>query len=555
MSNSKAIDHTFIEGSEKDNTNPPRMGYFDTYKTNTENSASTLKSLLKGNCNIKSSDLLTPNNPNKYYEDTIRGTIDETCGISSVDVRTSSIDGDVTNNCSTNNGQKKISNTIKYLLCQLAFSRNRTYDSSEFDVFNSAVSVKDIFDKFTNIKTVMLLIFLLSIYFLIQGFFSSWDVGSNMMNLIEENSSKNLVYYISLGFGVAVPVLILCLYFVREVCGSLESTEEYNITDDIHGIKETINSGFKSLDYTVLGIFLFLIYGLVVGLFVTNKTATGPTMYIIIVSSILFIISIFMYLFYNFIPFFATANINNYGKEDLDLKLYVDENGTKNPGQIKSNQLLVQNLQKVFFKTAIVIFVFFMIYIFGSKKLKDTKGTGKDIFSGFFGASAILILPIVWVFNFILATKYFYIYPIVLLGFRFLRYIGMAILYGQYIYAQEYGIEGLLAGDFYSDDLKEELEDFSNYSPSYNLVGVDIIKTCLNIFGYENIFSKQYTDPNKPNNLGSNRYVIPGIFSYLGKDKNANEDVTMSKLYIQGFIGLLTIIVTFILLKSVYKVY
>ena len=555
MSNSKAIDHTFIEGSEKDNTNPPRMGYFDTYKTNTENSASTLKSLLKGNCNIKSSDLLTPDNPNKYYEDTIRGTIDETCGISSVDVRTSSIDGDVSNNCGTNNGQKKISNTIKYLLCQLAFSRNRTYDSSEFDVFNSAVSVKDIFDKFTNIKTVMLLIFLLSIYFLIQGFFSSWDVGSNMMNLIEENSSKNLVYYISLGFGVAVPVLILCLYFVREVCGSLESTEEYNITDDIHGIKETINSGFKSLDYTVLGIFLFLIYGLVVGLFVTNKTATGPTMYIIIVSSILFIISIFMYLFYNFIPFFATANINNYGKEDLDLKLYVDENGTKNPGQIKSNQLLVQNLQKVFFKTAIVIFVFFMIYIFGSKKLKDTKGTGKDIFSGFFGASAILILPIVWVFNFILATKYFYIYPIVLLGFRFLRYIGMAILYGQYIYAQEYGIEGLLAGDFYSDDLKEQLEDFSNYSPSYNLVGVDIIKTCLNIFGYENIFSKQYTDPNKPNNLGSNRYVIPGIFSYLGKDKNANEDVTMSKLYIQGFIGLLTIIVTFILLKSVYKVY
>ena len=37
--------------------------------------------------------------------------------------------------------------------------------------------------------------------------------------------------------------------------------------------------------------------------------------------------------------------------------------------------------------------------------------------------------------------------------------------------------------------------------------------------------------------------------------KNTNEDVTMSKLYIQGFIGLLTIIVTFILLKSVYKVY
>ena len=30
-----------------------------------------------------------------------------------------------------------------------------------------------------------------------------------------------------------------------------------------------------------------------------------------------------------------------------------------------------------------------------------------------------------------------------------------------------------------------------------------IIKTCLNIFGYENIFSKQYTDPNKPNNVSN----------------------------------------------------
>ena len=125
-------------------------------------------------------------------------------------------------------GIEKISNHIKFLACQLAFARNRTYNSADFDVFNSSMSVKDVFDKFANIKIVMYLIFILSIYFLVQGFFSSIDVAGNMMNLVEENASKNVAYYISLGFGIAVPVLILCIMFVKQVCGSLESTEKWN---------------------------------------------------------------------------------------------------------------------------------------------------------------------------------------------------------------------------------------------------------------------------------------------------------------------------------------
>ena len=105
------------------------------------------------------------------------------------------------------------------------------------------MSVKDVFDKFANIKIVMYLIFILSIYFLVQGFFSSIDVAGNMMNLVEENASKNVAYYISLGFGIAVPVLILCIMFVKQVCGSLESTEKWNITNYYDGgtSKEKVN--------------------------------------------------------------------------------------------------------------------------------------------------------------------------------------------------------------------------------------------------------------------------------------------------------------------------
>ena len=117
----------------------------------------------------------------------------------------------------------------------------------------------------------------------------------------------------------------------------------------------------------------------------------------------------------------------------------------------------------------------------------------------------------------------------------------MAILYSQYSYAQEYGTEGLMAGDYFSDDLKEQLEDFSNYSPSYNLVGMDIIKTLLNVLGYENIFSKSFVNNNKHNNLAGNKYVISGLFSYLGKDK---DDESTEKIKIQGVMAILTGLVT-----------
>lgn len=537
---------------------PPNMGYFDTNKANTENSASTIKSLLNSNCNIDTSKILTPNNPNEYYTNTITGNINPVCDGSNIDTKGNSakILSDVTEACANPQGKEKIKNQIQYMACQLAFARNRIYNSADFDVFNSSMSVKDVFEKFSNLKIVMYLIFVLSVYFLVQGFFSSFDVSANMMNLIEDNSSKSLIYYVSLGFGIAIPVLILCLFFVKKVCGNLEAVEKWNITNSYDGgtNKEQINSGFKNLDYSVLMIFLFLIYGLTVALFVINKESVGPTIHIIIVCGIFFVISIFLYLFYNFIPFFATANINNYGKSNIDLKLYIDDNGREQADNITSNQAQVQNLQRVFLHTTIVIFVFFLIYIIFSKKLKETKGWKKDVFSGFFGASAILIIPIVWVVNLILATKYFYTYPLVLLGFRFLRYLGMAILYGQYSYSQEYGIEGVFSGDGFSDELKDQLDDFSTYSPSWNLVGMDIIKSLMNLNGYENLFSKKYTNDNKPNNLASNRYVIPGLFSYLGKDKDQDESLTKNKLIIQGSVFGLTIVLCYILLKLIYKV-
>jgi hypothetical protein len=105
------------------------------------------------------------------------------------------------------------------------------------------------------------------------------------------------------------------------------------------------------------------------------------------------VIAIFLYLFYAFIPFFATANKNNIGNEEQPLKLFVDKQ--EDTSKITTNQDQVQHLQKVFGITAIIIGFIFVGYMAMSKNMKNSEGGKlKDILSGFFGASAILIVPI-----------------------------------------------------------------------------------------------------------------------------------------------------------------
>lgn len=547
MSSNSIINDDNFSGIPK----PPLMGYYDRNKTNTSNSASTLQTILQKNCtNFNNSELLNSTDPDSYYNDALSTTVNEQCGntiIAGSDP--SSLNKDVTEACKSPDDIKKIVNQIRYLLCQLASSRNRTYDSKDFDILNNSMTVKDVFDKFSNIKIPMYFVFFLSLYFLIQGFFSSFDVSANMLSIIEKYSSKSLVYYVSLAFGIALPVLILSIMFVKKICGNFNEVEKYNITEDVNGKKESIQSGFKTLDYSILFLFIFMIYGFVFVLFSITKSSLGNNLYILLVGLIFFVISLFLYLFYMFIPFFATADFKNIDKNNISLKLFIDQQ--YDISNISSNQKQVENIQNVFIYTICFIFLLFFIYIAGATKIEGLEPNVKDIFSGLFGASAILIIPIIWVINFILATKYFYIYPIILLGFRFIRYLGMALLYTKYSYSQEYGINDLFSGDTFSEDLKEELENFGDYSPSYNLIGIDLIKTIMNLLGYENIFSKNYVkEPNY--NLSSNKYVISGIFSYLNK---SNDDTdSKNRLMIQGFITILTFVIGSILLFSVYKV-
>lgn len=534
MVNSKLIDNTY-------SAKPPDIRYYnnDTSATfgkseDTKTLSSTLYTNLQNSCANINKHIY--DNKDDVYNKTIDGTLN--------------IDNNLTNkiNSLCSSEQNKIVDQIKYLSCQLASSRNRTYNSNDFDVTSSDVSVKQVFQKFSNIKVYLILIFFLTFYFLTQGLFSSFDVCANLVNLVASNTSKNWLYWIGLFLGLTTPVFILALIFISKICGNISSLEKINITNNPEGIEDKLPSGLNKLDTGILFLFLLFIYGFVAVIFTVKKESIGNTFYVLIIGTILFIIAIFIYIFYTFIPFFSSGNIDKINKFQVPLKLYIDNRNEVN--EITTNQTQLQDIQNTFLTTGSYIFVFFLVFIFLGKKKGVLPEWLENLLNGFLGASAILISPILWVFNLIIALKYFYIFPIILLGFRFIRYFGMGILYVISNKSDTFK-------DSLSSNLQEQLDNFKDYSPTWNLLGFDLLKACLNINGYENIFSEKFANNNNNSkNLSSNRYVIPSIFSYFflkigGDDTGSNGT---NNLIIQLIISIISITISCIALFGIYKI-
>ena len=165
---SKLIDNSVVNGIP----DLPPIGYYNknNLHSSNENNASTIKTNLEMKCSNIGEGLFQD-------KDAVYNSI----------ISDNNINIETQINQKINNDDKKsIKNQINYLACQLASARSRIYNSSNFDITSGAMGTKQIFDKFSNISWIMVLVFCLSMYFLIQGFFSSFDVTSNLFNVIFE---------------------------------------------------------------------------------------------------------------------------------------------------------------------------------------------------------------------------------------------------------------------------------------------------------------------------------------------------------------------------------
>ena len=106
----------------------------------------------------------------------------------------------------------------------------------------------------------------------------------------------------------------------------------------------------------------------------------------------------------------------------------------------------------------------------------------------------------------------------------------------------------------FSSDLKEQLDNFKDYSAPWGLIGVDEFKLLLNILGYENLFSKQIIDGDDDSkNVSQNRFVSSGFLTYI-INYIAKGETNFKGIVYAVIIFVLTLLVSVIILYGIIKI-
>lgn len=538
----------------------PNVAYYDSHKTETNNndpnsySYETLNANLKNSCTItnKSAGIFdtssTNNDKINTYIPKDTSSLDAPFYLAKTGALMSSVSGStpletaVNNSC--RNNPKNIVNQIQYLTCQLENERNRSYDSKKFQLVGDTTTVKSTFESFSNLKFFLIIIFIITIYLLINGFFGSLDVATNIFKTIENKSGSGYSYWIGLLLGLALPIIVLVIVYQGIICKNLDQLKKLEIlnnetnTGNPYGVVDnTVSDEMRKFDLLTLVLFILLIYSFVAVLFTIKSGDFSSFIYTGLIGSVLFIISIFIYILYAFIPFFDTADQSKMMKSGpRKLRLFISEQTSVS--NIETNQHGDSEIRKSFFIT--FIFIFILACLFFALKSKNS------FLNGLLGSSAILIIPLLWVFNFFIGIQYFFVYPLFLIILRFVRYMIMSILY---IFSEK----SSSLKDSFSEELVDQLNNFKNYSAPWGLIGVDELKLVLNILGYENNFSKSILGNNNSKNVSDNKFVSSGVLGFLVQ-MIATKETNMSGLIYSGILLILTILISVIILFGIAKV-
>jgi hypothetical protein len=441
-------------------------------------------------------------------------------------------------------------NQIKYLACQVAQMHAREYSSDSFPQNVGLSNLKDIFTKFITIKPYLIVIFFLSMFLFFQGLFSSMDVGYNIVtNLFRGTSGSSISYWGGLLFGIAIPFLIILSLFSKEICKGIKRQEHYDITQNPFGTKESPKTYEKNMDYMMIALFVLFIYGFIGVLYtVGSMDKQMNSMVLFLTISILGIIAFFLYIFYIYTPYLTSSgNDGTTGKLNKPFSLYVFK--VDDVDNINSNQNEDKGTRKVFQVSALIIYLLAMLFFKVNQNTTQQSGFMATVIKGMTSAGAILVLPIIWVVNIMLSIKYFYIYPVLLIIARGIRYFVSLFIFKA---LQTRGLGDRLREAF-SEEFLESMNpnEMKNYSPSWGLIGISLLKSWMNTCGFDNKFSKEIVEEsNTQKDLSGNKYTSSFILGrMLIKDERNGMDMKFTM-----FILALTVIISYYILFIVEKV-
>lgn len=523
----------------------PKVGYYNKDIDKGSNSYKEFSSILTNNCTslgtsgIYNATDVSNISTSENIDLSKVSLLDVPYYLGKTNIFTNSLNNAI-NNQITNKNTGAITNQMQYLICQLEKERNRSY-SGDSAIINNNLTLKTIFKRSGGLKMLFVALFILTMYLCTAGFFGSMDLASNIFSLIEKNGdTSNITYWAGLMSGIIVPIIVLCVLYSRMICKNLNDLDNFDITNDPYGIKNStteVSTSARNFDIGILVLFIFLIFAFIAALFTIKREVFGDFIYTVIIGLILSIISVFLYIMYAFIPFFDSADTKNIGKKTEELRLFI--NNQEDISNIRTNQTQDINVKKTFAMTAGLIIILGILFFILKKS--------SPFINGFLSSSAILVLPILWVFNFLIAINYFYFYPILMIVIRFIRYIFMSILY--IITEKNSSLK-----DKFSDDLTEQLNNFKNYSPPWGMIFVDEIKLILNILGYNNKFSKKIIGDDNSKNISQNKFTSSFMLGFLVNFIATKDKSNISGIIYSFIVIILAIIISVIILYGILKI-
>jgi hypothetical protein len=532
-----------IEFKELSNVPLPQYSYFNkTGEDTMKNSKNKLSAALQSTCGevISSSGVVDLQNLKGLATNDFQKTVVEKLGKTNADAVTAAAASGLLRDdlMTSENG----TNQIKYLACQVAQMHAREYDRNNFPLASSLGGIKEVFSKIPSMKGYLVAIFILSMYLLLQGILGSFDIGFNIVtNIFKKESGSDMGFWLGMILGVSIPFIMVGT-MVGTIYSKMLCSDTYNITEDPFGEKNDKPAERMEIDRMNLVLFALFTFLLIAVLYAFGKMDRKMNPLLLFgIMGVFVLLTIMLYVLYTYTPFYTSKDGSG---DDImtrikaNYELYVTK--IDDVDTIKSNQKSHKGIRGILIGAMVVIYV--MAILFFVKKFQNS-----SFMRGFFSAGAILILPIIWVFNIILSTKLFYVYPILLIFARGIRYLGQIMLFKS---------KNKLQNEFpniMSNNMSRELDDdgMKSYTPSWGLIGGSLLKTLMNLNGYENIYSKMIVEnSNIQKNVSQNSYVSSLVFMRLAVQDDKN------KMAIGGYIGTfaLSVIVSMIILFGIEKV-
>ncbi len=389
------------------------------------------------------------------------------------------------------------------------------------DLLSSGIfyGLSDYFRILKQIKPILLIILLITVYLLVQGTLSSADIAFKIASLVSNRSYPSYTFIFGILLGIGIPAILSIILSRIQISKTNDKFGTYDISSSVYGEKVDINKGQQKSDVALISIMLGLAYTFIFIIYYSMRNKNNSPFIKIGISAIFYILlTCIIFLIFYWVPIVSYANDEEDDRAfgmNRPLKVWTKGETNKDFSEVISNKYIDRYLRRYFAIYALVALAICVIYLTQSNT--QQKGLSSSFIEGIMASCAIISLPILWIFNWYLGIKVFIGYPMILMMARYLRYPLYYFLRKMYLENPKYQTD--------CAKLKEEFSKPESFTAPWDLMGVTLFKYIIKMSCSRALYSDLFVDYRDGyRDISSNSYVTGHVFRVAMKDKNGPFD-------------------------------